>query len=72
MPTERVGTGTSRSQSGTVIAAVLVLDPSGSKGSALLRLRPVAGAEAVVFAAAPLIAAAGVPRSIGTTLKETG
>lgn len=56
----------------SVIAAVLVFDPSGSKGAALLGLRSVAGAAAVVFAAAPPIAAAAVPRSIGTTLKETG
>jgi hypothetical protein len=55
-----------------VIAAVLVFDPSQSKGSALVGLRSVVGAAAVVFAAAPLIAAAAVPRSIGTTLKETG
>ena len=55
-----------------VVAAVAVMHPPGSQAAVRLGLRSVTAAATVLLASTPLTAAIAVPRSIGTTLKETG
>lgn len=67
-----VSIGAALVASQAVIATVTVIHPSGSQAAVLLGLRSVAATAAVLLASTPVIAAIAVPRSIGTTLKESG